>query len=608
MITFIEDHLWQSTLFAVAVGLLAMALRRNAAGIRYWLWFSASVKFLVPFAPLFWLGSHLQFERAANEIAIPSAGIAAAQVAEPFSVAAPLAPAPHTQTDWTPTALLGLWVCGFSACALMRFRGWLRIRSALRNSIGLELPVQVEVRASAELFEPGVLGWRSPVLLLPSGIAERLTPAQLSTVLAHELCHVRRRDNLTASIHMLVEAVFWFHPLIWWVGARLVEERERACDEAVLSTGGDPVNYAEAILNVCKLYHEAPIACVSGVTGADLRKRVEQIMTNRIPFRLDLARKFAIVGSAVFVLAAPILIGIIEVPTIRAQNAGSSKPHFEVASIRPCGAGDFGPGSKGGGKKAGNTGQSPERLRLNCIALVEPDGLFGLIHRAYDRYADGRLDPWAMLPIAGGPAWARSERYDISAKAEDNASEAVMNGPMLQALLEERFKLKIHHESRPVPVYELTVAKGGPKLTPFREGSCITVDWTKDPPTPLAPGQKPCVKGIGARRGPNLILAQQDTSLDEFSKLLSLVLDRPVLNKTKIAGRFDFHSAFAIDQTTPRYLPGGDMAGLPGEPSDEPIAPSVFTVVQEEFGLRLVPAKGPREFIVIDHVERPTEN
>ena len=106
----------------------------------------------------------------------------------------------------------------------------------MRASVPLDIPATVGVRASPGLLEPGVVGWVKPVLLVPEGIAERLTPRQLEAVLAHELCHVRRRDNLTSAIHMIVEAMFWFHPLVWWIGARLVEERERACDEGVLAS------------------------------------------------------------------------------------------------------------------------------------------------------------------------------------------------------------------------------------------------------------------------------------------------------------------------------------------------------------------------------------
>jgi len=94
-------------------------------------------------------------------------------------------------------------------------------------------PAPVEIRVSPGLLEPAVIGSMRPVLLLPQGIAERLTPAEMKAVLDHELCHVRRRDNLLASIHMIVETMFWFHPLVWWIAARLLDERERACDEGI---------------------------------------------------------------------------------------------------------------------------------------------------------------------------------------------------------------------------------------------------------------------------------------------------------------------------------------------------------------------------------------
>ena len=90
---------------------------------------------------------------------------------------------------------------------------------------------------------------------------------------------------------MFVETLFWFHPLVWWIGKRMVEERERACDEGVLSLGSEPRIYAEAILNVCKLYVESPLVCVSGVTGANLKRRIEAIMTNRTGQKLNRAKK-----------------------------------------------------------------------------------------------------------------------------------------------------------------------------------------------------------------------------------------------------------------------------------------------------------------------------
>src|SRR5262249_18369392 len=144
-------------------------------------------------------------------------------------------------------------------------------------------PINLKTMSSPSFREPGVFGILDPILLLPEGITARLTAPQLEAVLAHELCHVRRRDNLTAAIHMLVEAVFWFHPLVWFWGTRLMDEREHACDEEVLRIGNEPQVYAEAVLKICEFYLEPPLPCVAGVTGSNLKKRIQIIMHKRSP-------------------------------------------------------------------------------------------------------------------------------------------------------------------------------------------------------------------------------------------------------------------------------------------------------------------------------------
>src|SRR4029434_1568121 len=87
----------------------------------------------------------------------------------------------------------------------------------------------------------------------------------------------RRRDNLTAAMHMFVEAAFWFHPLVWWIGTRLVDARQRALDEEVVRLGNDPDVYAESILKTCHFFVESPLTCVPGVTGSNLKTRNESI-------------------------------------------------------------------------------------------------------------------------------------------------------------------------------------------------------------------------------------------------------------------------------------------------------------------------------------------
>jgi RND family efflux transporter MFP subunit len=285
------------------------------------LWLSASLKFLIPFSLLMGLGSHVSSAPAVQKIAASSISSTMVEISRPFPKTLALAPATQDTRDWIPIAILVVWACGFSGIVLMRVRGWLRIRAAIRASSPIDIPSIVAVRSSPGLLEPGVVGLFSPVLLLPADIQQRLTPLQLEAVLAHELCHIRRRDNLTSAIHMMVEALFWFHPFVWWIGARLVDERERACDEEVLRLGNAPHEYAEGILNVCKIYLESPLRCVTGVSGADLKKRIRSILAGRVAGDLSVTKKVALAVAAIVALAAPIMVGILGAPSIRAQSS-----------------------------------------------------------------------------------------------------------------------------------------------------------------------------------------------------------------------------------------------------------------------------------------------
>lgn len=310
MIGALVTHLWQSTLFAIAAGLLTLAFRKNRAQVRYWLWLTASLKFFVPFALLINLGSHLGWAPAARKIATPAVSFAVEYVTQPFPDGLTLVPSP-VHRDWTFVVVVALWAAGFVAIALIRLRLWLRVGAAVRSSVALDIPASVEIRSAPGLLEPGVVGLWQPILLLPEGIVERLTATELEAVLAHELCHVRRRDNLFAALHMMAEAAFWFHPLVWRIGARLLEERERACDESVLSLGNQPRVYADAILNVCRLYVESPLVCVSGVTGSDIKRRIEAIMTNGTRLSLSGAKKLLLACAGMAALAGPVAVGVV---------------------------------------------------------------------------------------------------------------------------------------------------------------------------------------------------------------------------------------------------------------------------------------------------------
>lgn len=230
---------------------------------------------------------------------------------------------PHEATRG-PALLMIVWFCGFPTGLTYWLRWWRQIRATRRTATPLDLDLPIEVKSSPGRLAPGILGILRPVLLLPEGNMERLTPQQFDAVIAYEMCHVRRRDNLTAAIHMGVETIFWFYPLVRWIRTRFVEERERACDEEVLRSGKASMAYAEAILEVCKHYVESPLVCVSGISGANLRKRIESIIENPLMSNLSLSKKLLIAGAGILTLVTPIMIGLLDTRPTRAETYSRS--------------------------------------------------------------------------------------------------------------------------------------------------------------------------------------------------------------------------------------------------------------------------------------------
>ena len=242
-----------------------------------------------------------------------------------------------------PQILLSIWACGILVLAFSWARDWWRLFAAARTASPVAMQAGVPVLSSPSLLEPGIFGIFKPVMMLPKGITDRLNSAQMQAIVAHEMCHVRRRDNLTFALHMAVETIFWFHPLVWWIRARLIEEREQACDEAVLQSGSEAEVYAEGILNVCKFYVESPLACASGVTGSDLKQRIVRIMTKRLGDDLSMGRKLLLGAVATVAFAFPVVFGLAHTAQIFAQtkveDLPPNLPPFEVVSIKPNNSG-----------------------------------------------------------------------------------------------------------------------------------------------------------------------------------------------------------------------------------------------------------------------------
>jgi uncharacterized protein (TIGR03435 family) len=611
------NHLWQSTLCLAAAGLLTLALRKNRAEARYGLWLAASVKFLIPFSLLVAMGTHLAPLKPQPRTTAGGFYFVMEEVSRPFSQAAPgLQRATESPRLWEaglryqlvrvlPAGIAGLWLCGFLGVLGLWCIRWRRMTKVLRGATPLGQGREVEalrraerlagIRAPIELLlspaslEPGIFGIFKPVLVWPQGISGHLEDAQIEAILAHEVWHVRRRDNLAAAIHMMVEALFWFHPLVWWVGARLVEERERACDEAVLALGNERQVYAESILKTCEFCLESPLACVSGVTGADLKGRIVRIMTQHLANKLSPGRKALLGAFAIAALMGPVVFGLLSTPQVRAQapqkTGAPVTASFEVASIKPNHSAEM----------IISIGFQPGRFIATGIPVKH---LITLAYNVKD------------FQVTGGPGWIDSEKYDIEAKEPDSVTQELdklpfdqkreLSGSLLQSLLAERFQLKLSHQTRELPVYALVVAKNGLKLHEAKSDD-NSFHGIKGPE---GPGQQQMM-----RREPGALIAQ-GVPMASVAHLLSELLGRDVLDQTGLKGNFDFTLKWAPDPSQPGMTmgPGGAGPGPDNPPPPDSSGPSIFSALQEQLGLKLESTKGPVEMLVIEHVERPSEN
>ncbi len=536
------NHLWQSTGFAAVAVLLALALRGNHARVRHWLWLTASVKFLLPLSVLASLGGSL------GRWVIPAAPVSRLplvmeQIVQPFAPIqdAGLAGAPLLQAatpSLLPSLVLALWLFGFVAVLSYGYVRWRRVAAALRRSTpiteGRELEVLRRMEwsgssrlprlvSSAATLEPGVFGIFRPILWLPAGIADHLDDAELGAILAHELCHIRRRDSLTAIVHMAVEAAFWFHPLVWWLSARLTEERERACDEEVVRMGGDPHVYAESILKVCEFYVASPVACAAGVTGGGLKKRIEDIMMNRFGRKLSLSKKLMLAAVAVVAVAGPFAFGVVSAGAQTASQPATSDtahgaPSFDVISVKPArsdmgGAWDNNP--------VNGTWTSKSMTVQNTIAFA-----YGVTWNRVEGVPKTLEEPTGFTIVAKMPL--KTSRKDFFL--------------MLQSMLADRFKAVVHTEVRDIPVITIEVAKSGMKLH-AAAGQCVETEGNARLPA----GQRRCHDiDVRPSMAPDRTVTWEysgwSVSMADLARKLST--DRLVVDDTGLSGLYDFDMKF----------------------------------------------------------------
>ena len=197
--------------------------------------------------------------------------------------------------------------------------------------------------------------------------------------------------------------------------------------------------------------------------------------------------------------------------------------------------------------------------------------------------------------VVAGPGWAASDRFDIEAKGDAKASREEMR-LMLQHLLEDKFQLTIHHESRNLPLYRLVAAPDGSKLHEPEKGRCL--EQGAQP----APGKPECGSSEWSPRS----LSGTAITMQQFTAMLQNILQRPVIDQTGFGGPFDVTLNWVPDQTTPGLLaPGVEPPPLPATNDS---GPTIFNAIAESLGLRLQASKGPVDILVIDRAEKPPAN
>jgi len=303
---------------------------------------------------------------------------------------------------------------------------------------------------------------------------------------------------------------------------------------------------------------------------------------------LNLAAKLLLASMGTAVVLAGVMLGLGGTLQIRAQapqTTGAPLPSFEVASIKPNRSGDDHVWIWG----------EHGRFRVTGAKIKF------LIQQAYDV---------KEFQISGGPSWINSERFDIEAKAEDAQAEEEEKLPRerrgeqerlrIQRLLADRFKLRLSHVTRELPVFALVIAKNGPKLHEAKPGDTYPNG----------------MKGFDGIAHPDVLyvgpgeLKGQGVEIARFVNMLSELMGRTVLDRAGLRGAYDFTAKWTLDQS-PIAMPLGPEAGNPEAhalPPAEIFGSSFFTAFQEQLGLKLVSQKGPVDVLVIGHVERPTEN
>ena len=356
-------HLCETTLFVALVALAVRSLRPAPARTRYFFWLVAAVKLLFPSLILGWLVS--QSPIGAPSVSPPSLeepayrSRASAWDGPVHKILAPLlpsqAPAKQPRSEGVQNTLYGtltlIWLTGCLFLVVRWARPNLRLARAVRTSrrtgsgrekatlrrvrSWLALNREVEVVVSAQFTEVGLWGIRKPVILLPEGAASRLSENELAAVLMHELVHLERRDNLVVLLQRVLTSLLWFYPLTWLIDRKLLEERERACDEEVLRLRQAPETYASGILKVVGAYLKDGMAGASSIGGSSFKRRMVDILSVEPPRTLGLRGRALTVAFGIVLAAFSTGFGLVSFDAYATRRFQQTPDLVSMGTLQP---------------------------------------------------------------------------------------------------------------------------------------------------------------------------------------------------------------------------------------------------------------------------------
>ena len=555
---------------ALALAVVRLARRSRAAFRHVLLAASFAVLAFLPVAPL-----AVPSIPVAIPIAAPSEAMAPAiefvtDVMAPAArdgSSAPVAPAPRAfsmpsasmllLTGWIVGALcflapvaVGLWqIRAIRRSALPWRRGE---SAAARAARELGIRRQVDVHMHEGVAGPMTCGIARPTVVFPIDAAD-WPDQEIDRAIVHELEHVRRHDWLSQCLARIVCAIYWFHPLVWIARRAFELEAERACDDAVLLRA-EATGYADQLVGLAarlsSSHRRRPLLAMA--SRRDLAARVRALLD--VGQARGRAGTTAIATAGVVAMALVLTMASFRIVT-RAQTADLK---FDAASVRPH-------ASDGVGKRDQRASYGPQNIDFTGLAL---GFIIGEAYAVPPGHVVGATDQ-----VTG--ALRGLEGYDIEAKAPRPATKDELRG-MLQSLLADRFKLTVHREKRELDVFRLVTASGGPKLTPAQSGEYATDGSSPDG------------------------LAFHNADLSRLASLLTSFAGREVVDDTGLKGLYNFTLRMPDG-----YTLASAKAGL--ATGSGPDAAS-FAAPLRALGLQLVSGKAAVDFVVVDHVERPTAN